>query len=304
MPKTSLSSLTLGSAEWLLLVVLSIIWGGSFFLIKIALEDLSPLLIVVGRIVVAAIALNTFVYFTGNKMPTTPATWGRFMIMGFLNNIIPFSLIAWGQTHISSSLASILNATNPLFIVVLAHFLTQDEKLTIPRFLGVLIGLVGAVVLIAPDLHSLSLQGWGQLAVLGGAIFYALGGIYARGLGQFPPMVVAAGTVTCSTLILLPMGLILEGSTALAAGGTSCLAVLTLGFLCTAIAYLLYFHLIAVAGATNAALVTFLIPISASILGILILHEKLEGNALIGMVLIFAGLAVIDGRLWRREKAL
>lgn len=303
MQKISLPNLTMGSAEWLSLVVLSVIWGGSFFLIKIALQDFSPLFIVVGRILVAAIALNAFVYGTGHKMPTSPATWGKFMIMGILNNIIPFSLIVWGQTHISSSLASILNATNPLFIVILAHFLTKDEKLTSQRFWGVVIGLVGAVVLIAPDLRSLSLEGWGQLAVLGGSIFYALGGIYARGLKQFPPMVVAAGTVTCSTLVLLPLGLILEGSKLVSARGTSWLAVLALGFLCTAIAYLLYFRLIAVAGATNAALVTFLIPISASILGIFILHEKLEGNALLGMILIFAGLAVIDGRLWRRARA-
>jgi drug/metabolite transporter (DMT)-like permease len=303
MQKISLPNLTMGGAEWLSLVVLSVIWGGSFFLIKIALQDFSPLFVVVGRIVVAAIALNLFVYGTGHKMPTSPATWGKFMIMGVLNNIIPFSLIVWGQTHISSSLASILNATNPLFIVILAHFLTKDEKLTIHRLLGVVIGLVGAVVLIAPDLHNLSWEGWGQLAVLGGAIFYAFGGIYARGLKQLPPMVVAAGTVTCSTLVLLPIGLILEGSKIATARGTSWLAVVTLGFLCTAIAYLLYFRLIAVAGATNAALVTFLIPISASILGIFILHEKLESNAIIGMTLIFAGLAVIDGRLWRRKKA-
>lgn len=292
----------MGGNEWLSLVVLSVIWGGSFFLIKIALQDFSPLFVVVGRIVVAAIALNLFVYGSGNKMPTSPATWGRFMVMGILNNIIPFSLIVWGQIHISSSLASILNATNPLFVVVLAHFLTKDEKLTVHRLLGVLIGLAGAVVLIAPDLRSLSWEGWGQLAVLGGSVFYALGGIYARGLKQLPPMVVAAGTVTCSTLVLFPIGLILEGSKIVTARGTSWLAVVTLGFLCTAIAYLLYFRLIAVAGATNAALVTFLIPISASILGIVILHEKLESNAMMGMILIFAGLAVIDGRLWRRKK--
>jgi len=302
MQKTSLSNLTMGRNEWLLLLILSVIWGGSFFLIKIALEDFSPLLVVTGRIIVAAIALNAFVYLTGNKMPTSPATWGRFMLMGLLNNLIPFSLITWGQMHISSSLTAILNATNPLFTVLLAHFLTQDEKLTINRFLGVVIGLVGTVVLIAPDFQQISLEGWGQLAVLGGAFCYSLAGIYTRGFRQFTPVVVAASTVSCSALVLLPISLIVGGADILKVRATAWLTILTLGFLCTAIAYLLYFHLIAVSGATNAALVTFLIPISALFLGIFILHERIEGNALAGMILILVGLAVIDGRLWLRQK--
>lgn len=284
--------------EWLLLVILSVLWGSSFFLIKIALADLQPLTVVLCRVGLAAIALTAFVYLSGQRMPTSSRIWGAFLVMGALNNLIPFSLIVWGQTQMDSSLAAILNATTPIFTVVLAHLLTHDERLTFNRLLGVLLGLCGVVVLVGSEvLRGLNLQGLGQLAVLGAAFSYSFAGIYGRRFRKLSAAVAAAGMLICTTLMMLPLTLILEQPWAVKPGMLTWGALLGLGLFSTAIAYLIYFHLLATAGATNLLLVTFLIPVSALLLGIFVLKERLGWNAFAGMALIFSGLAAIDGRL-------
>jgi drug/metabolite transporter (DMT)-like permease len=157
--------------EWLLLGTLSVLWGGSFFFSEIALDELGPLTVVLGRAGIAAVALIALVYLTGRRMPASPGLWGAFLVMGALNNLIPFSLIVWGQVHIDSGFASILNATTPLFTVVLAHVLTRDERMTANRLAGVVLGLCGVAVLVGPDvLRGLGVQGLAQLAVLGAAL--------------------------------------------------------------------------------------------------------------------------------------
>lgn len=289
---------------WLLLIILSVLWGGSFFFIKLTLNDLQPLTVVLGRVVLAAIALTTFAYFQGHRMPTSPQVWREFLIMGALNNLIPFSLISWGQLHIDSSLAAILNATTPVFGVVLAHFLTADERLTINRILGVICGFCGVAVLVGTEvLSGLQLRGIGQFAVLLAAFSYACAGIYGRRFRQLPATVAATGMVSETAVMMLPLTLVLERPWTASLNLISLGALLALGWLSTAIAYLLYFHILAIAGATNLLLVTFLIPMSAMLLGVLVLGERLEWNAFVGMVLIFVGLAAIDGRLFNRLSA-
>ncbi|MEE8506324.1 MAG: DMT family transporter, partial [Kiloniellales bacterium] len=262
----------MGGREWLLLVALSVLWGGSFFFSEVALNELRPFTVVLGRVGIAAVALVAFVYLTGRRMPGSPRLWGAFLVMGAMNNLIPFSLIVWAQVTIDSGLASILNATTPMFTVVLAHVLTRDERMTGNRLAGVLLGLGGVAVLVGPDiLHELGAQGLAQLAVLAAAASYACAGIYGRRFKELPPAVAAAGMVTGTAVMILPLALVLERPWNSSPGMVTWGAVLGLSLLSTALAYLIYFRILAAAGATNLLLVTFLIPVSALFLGMAVL---------------------------------
>lgn len=296
----------MGLAEWLLLLALSVLWGGSFLFIGIAVKELPPLTIVTLRVALAALALLVVVQVLGRGMPREPAAWRAFLGMGLLNNLVPFCLIVWGQTQIASGLASILNATTPLFGVVVAHLMTADEKMTGNRLAGVLFGLAGVAVMVGPA----ALAGLGdrllpQLAILGAALSYAFAGVFGRrfrALG-LQPLQTAAGQVSASTLMLAPVALIVERPWTLPMPGPATLAaVLALALLSTALAYILFFRILATAGTTNLMLVTFLIPVSAILLGALVLGEVPQMRQFAGMALIGAGLLAIDGRvaaLWR-----
>ncbi len=288
----------MGPLEWGLLIILSILWGGSFFFVEVALTELPPFTVVLGRVGFAAIALILFVYGVGHRMPVDFRLWGAFIVMGALNNLIPFSLIVWGQTQIASGLASILNATTPLFTVLLAHFFTKDEKMTPNRIVGVLLGLVGVTVMIGGEfLAGLGLGGIAKLAVLGAALSYAVAGIFGRRFEDTPPLVTAAGQVTATTVLMLPVVLLVDQPWNLPAPSlTTWGTVVCLALLSTAVAYLIYFRILATAGATNLLLVTFLIPVSAILLGVTILGERLEPRHFAGMALISLGLGAIDGR--------
>ena len=288
--------------EWLLLLVLSVLWGGSFFFIGIAVKALPPLIIVAVRVGVAALALNLIVRATGLRMPKEWAYWKAFLSMGLLNNLIPFCLIVWGQQHIASGLASIFNATTPLFTVIVAHIFTKDEKMSGGRLAGILVGFVGVAVIIGLDsLAGLGTNVLAQFAVLGAALSYSFAGVYGRrfkGMGVVP-LVTATGQVTASTLLLSPLALIVDRPWTLAMPGLGVWAALAgLALVSTALAYIIYFRILATAGATNLLLVTFLIPASAILLGVAFLGESLAGKDFIGMGLICLGLAAIDGRIF------
>lgn len=288
----------MGGAEWLLLVTLSVLWGWSFFFNAVALEGLPTLTVVFGRVSIAAGALWLVIGLSGQRPNVSLGLWLAFFAMGALNNAIPFSLIVWGQTRIGSGLASILNATTPLFTVVLAHWLTRDERMTPARLIGVLCGLLGVIVMIGPAvLEEFGLEVLAQLAVVGAAVSYAFAGIFGRRFKGTPPLVTAAGQLTGSTLIILPLALMVDRPWELAAPSLQTWgAVLGLALLSTAVAYVLYFRILARAGATNLLLVTFLVPVSALLLAVTILGEILEPRQMAGMVLIGLGLAAIDGR--------
>ncbi len=295
----------MGPAEWLLLLALAMLWGGSFFFAKLALAELHPFTLVLGRVGLAALALNLAAYASGHRMPTALRPWRAFLVMGALNNLLPFSLIFWGQTEIASGLAAILNATTPLFAVVLAHFLTRDERMTVERLSGVLLGVCGVIVMIGPEaLAGLSLHVLAQIAVLAAALSYACAGIFGRRFAGTPPLISAAGQLTGTTVMMLPLALLIDRPWTLPAptlGTWGALAALAL--LSTAAAYVIYFRILAAAGATNLLLVTFLIPPSALLLGATFLDERLDQGAFIGMALIALGLAAIDGRPLARLRA-
>jgi len=291
----------MGTREWLLLFVLSVLWGGSFFFVGVAVKALPPFTLVVLRVGLAALALHLVVRGAGLRMPTDGRTWAVFFGMGLLNNLIPFTLIVWGQSHIASGLASILNASTPLFTLVVAHLLTRDERLSGAKLAGVLVGFVGVAVIIGVD----SLTGVGddnlaQLAILGAALSYAFAGVFGRRFARMgvAPLVTATGQVSASTLMLLPLALLVDHPWSLTMPSVHVwAAVLGLALVSTALAYLIFFRILAVAGATNVMLVTLLIPVSAILLGALFLGERLATQDFAGMILIGAGLLVIDGRL-------
>ena len=293
---------TMAGREWVLLIILSVIWGGSFFFAEIALRELGPLTIVCSRVSFAAMALIAYVYISGSRMPTDPGSWWQFLVMGALNNTIPFTLIVWGQSQIDSGLASIINAMTPVSTVVLAHFLTSDEKLSPNKVFGIISGVLGVAVLIGPDaLVDLDGQTWGKIAILGAGISYSLAGIYGRRLKKHSTSVAATGMLVGSSVMMLPLALIFENPLDTSPSMMTWGSIVAIALLCTSVAYLLYFHILAKAGATNLMLVTLLVPVSALALGILILGEQLSSHAIIGMVLIFIGLACVDGRVLKRR---
>lgn len=292
---------TMTSSEWGMLLVLSLLWGGSFFFVGVAVKELPPVTIVVLRVGLAAAILNLVIGATGLRMPRDRRTWSAFFAMGFLNNVVPFCLIVGAQTHIASGLAAILNATTPLSTVIVAHLLTPDERMTGNRLLGVIVGFIGVVVMIGPAaLHELGASVAAQLAVLAAAVSYAFAGVYGRRFRRvgIAPMLTATGQVTASTVMLLPLALMVDQPWNLPVPSVPVWgAVLGLALLSTALAYVLYFRILTSAGATNLLLVTFLIPVSAIVLGSLILGERLSPTHLLGMAFIGGGLAAIDGRL-------
>ena len=290
---------TMGPREWFLVIALALVWGGAFFLGEVALVELPPFTIVFARVALAALALLLIVFLSGQTLPREAGVWGSFLVMGAINNVVPFSLIVWGQTEITGGLASVLNATTPVFTVLLAHVLTRDERLTAGKLTGVILGLVGVAVMIGPEaLKGLGAGVFAQLAVIGAAISYACAGIFGRRFAGRAPLVTATGQLTCSSLLLLPLALLVDRPWLLPLPGFETWgALIGLALLGTALAYLIYFQVLATAGATNVLLVTLLVPVSAILLGGLILGERLEAHHFPGMALIAVGLLAIDGRV-------
>jgi len=296
----------MGREAWVLLIALSVLWGGAFFFAAYAVREVPPLTLVLARVSLAAVALIGFAYLTGLRLPSDLKTWRSFFIMGVLNNCIPFSLIFWGQIYIASGLAAIFNATMPLFTVVLAHFLVNDEKLTMARTLGVVCGVAGVAIMIGPELlGTIGENVAAQLAILAAALSYGFASIFGRRFASQPPVITAAGQLSASSIILLPIVIYFEPLSSQTLPDLSIsAAVLALALLSTALAYVLFFRILKLAGATNVSLVTFLIPVSAIALGVVVLDEQIEFIHIAGMAFIATGLVAIDGRLvnWFRKK--
>lgn len=285
------------ASDWFWLVVLSLFWGASFFFGQVAVKEIPPLTLALGRVAIAAAILLIYLRIIGLRLPER-ALWPSLAVMACLNNVIPFALIYWSQQHIPSGLASILNATVPLFTILAAHALTHDDRITPARAAGVVIGFLGVITVIGPQgLREAGVHLAAQGASLLGAFFYALSGVYGRRFQKQKPAPVAAGLLLFSTLFLLPLSFLFDHPWTLPFPGVPALwSVLGVAAISTAAAFLIYFHVLARAGATNLLLVTFLVPISAILLGALFLNELLALRHFAGMAIIAIGLAVIDGR--------
>ena len=294
-------SKSMSAYEWLLLSILAILWGGSFFFAEIAISTVPPFTIVAARVSLAALTLIVFCVVAKLEIKITVEILSAYIGMGLLNNVIPFSLIVWGQTQIASSLASILNATTPLFTLVVAHFLTADEKMNTKKLIGVLVGFAGVVIMISPQLVG-QLNGTiiGQFLVLGAALSYAFSGVYGRRFKKLGvnPIVTATGQLIMSSLILIPIALVIDNPWRLAVPDLKVLlAIIALAILSTSLAYVIFFEILQRAGASNLLLVTFLIPVTAIFLGVLVLNEMLFLEQIVGMIILAVGLLVIDGRV-------
>ncbi len=286
---------------WAWLLSLSVLWGCSFFFAKVAIGELAPFTVVFGRVALAALALNIALAAAAQGLfrPGTP--WPAYFAMGLLNNVVPFSLIFWGQTHIASGEASILNATTPLFTIVVAHVLTADEKATGAKVIALLSGFAGVALLVGPDALGNAVSSLlAELACLGAALSYAFAGVYGRCFKAMgvAPLEAAAGQVTASSVLILPIMLMVDRPWSLPAAPSPTVwaALVGLALMSTALGYVLYFRILAAAGATNLLLVTFLMPLIAILLGGFFLDERLEPRHFAGMLLIGIGLAIIDGR--------
>ena len=290
--------------DWVMLITLATVWGGSFLFNTILVAELPVITIVAIRVTVAALALWGFVRVTGRKIPTSPQVWGALLILGVLNNAIPFSLIVQGQTQITSGLASILNATTPLFTILVAGFFLTDERFSVLRVLGVVVGFSGVILMVGPEaLSGLGDDFWAQLCALGAALSYGFASVFGRRFRELrvDPVMVATGQVTMSSLVLWPIALWIDGpQDIMGLSFKAAASMFGLAVLCTSFAYILYCLILERAGATNISLVTFLGPISAIILGVLVLGERIFIKEIMGMTLIGMGLAIIDGRLFQR----
>ena len=310
MPPTPRTQRPMTPLEWAMLLALATVWGGSFFFNAIAVRELPVFTVALSRVGLAAVLLMMLMRLRGERMPRGRRVWAAFFGMGLLNNAIPFSLIVWGQQHIASGVASILNAATPLFTVLLAHVMTRDERMTPGKLAGVLIGFAGVAVMIGAEaLRDLGVHLAAQAMCLAGAVSYAFAGIYGRRFKSMgiSPISTATGQVIASSLILAPLVMAVDRPWGLPVPGmTAILALVGVAAISTALAYVLYFRILATAGATNLLLVTFLIPVSAILLGGLFLGEALLPRHMAGMALIGAGLAAIDGRVWalRRWKGV
>lgn len=297
---------TMSGRDWGLIGLLSLLWAGSFFCTSFSLRELPPATIVALRISLGALSLLVVVHLAGIALPREPRMWLAFALLGLLNNLAPFYLIVWAQSHITSGLASIINATTPVSTAIVAHLLTTDEKLSGRRLSGVLISLGGAALMIGLDaLGSLGINILAQLACLAATWSYAYGGVYGRRFARLglDPRAVAAGMLCMSALIAAPVALAVDRPWTLPMPSAKVWAAIAgLGVLATGLAYVLYFRVLASAGANNALLTTFLIPPGAILLGALFLDERLSAHQALGMVIIALGLLIIDGRVlsWLR----
>ena len=298
---TTMIRTQMNRSDWGTLLVLALIWGAAFLFIGVAVRHVPPLTYVWLRLAIAAAAMWAFLRFKGTALDLPRSAWGSILLLALLNNALPFTLFGWGQTHIASGLASILNATTPIWGVVVAHLFTRDELLTPRKLAGVLLGFGGVALMIGPSLlTNLGSSALAQLACVTASLSYALAAVWARRFRKqgLSPLTVTTAQLTAGAAMMLPLALIVDQPWTMAMPPlTAWGSIVALAVVCSAFGYVLYFRLIDSSGATNALLVTLLVPPVAILLGSLFLAEVLAPQDFAGLALIALGLAAIDGRL-------
>ncbi len=290
--------------EWLLLWLLSILWGGSFFFSKVAVGGLLPLTIVFVRFSAAAILVYAYLRARHEVVPNGSGAWASFAVMGLLNNLIPAGLIVWGQRLIPSGLAAVLIATTPIFSLLAVRSMGGGARITPGKMLGIALGLAGTAVLLGVgDPSGPAPSVVGAAACLGAAVSYGFANAFGRRFQRLgiAPAVGAFGQMAATSVMALPLMLMLDRPWRLAAPDTEvCAAMAGLVVLSTALGYIIFFRILSGAGAVNVSLVTLLIPVTAVLLGGLVLGERLSLVEFAGMSLIGLGLVAVDGRAWGR----
>lgn len=300
----------MNTREWSAFLLLGLIWGASFMLIKIGLEAMQTVTLVAVRVFLGTLALWIVVWWRRLPVPTAAGVIGALTFMGLFNSAVPFSLITWGETTIASGLAAVLNSTTPLFTVVIAHVWLQDERISVPKMIGLLVGFVGVIVVIRGGSEELSFAALrsgdlgGQIAVILASASYAITAVFARRyLRGIHPFVAAAGQLTASSVFMTGAVFAFEWPVSVRLTAGPLLAVITLGIVNTGIAYVLYFFLISEAGATQTSLVTYVIPVVGLMLGFVFLDEPLSLAIILGFLLIVVGILLINRRRPRSEPA-
>jgi drug/metabolite transporter (DMT)-like permease len=295
----------LSPRAWMELSILSLIWGASFLSIRVALDEIPVMTSVAHRVVWAALAIWLVVALRRLPLPRDPRIWFAFLVMGLLNNVVPFTLMAWAQLHIETGLTSILNAATAIWGVIVAAMIFGDERLTLRKGAGVALGFAGVVVAIGADgLRGFDLRSAAQLAVILGTLSYALAGAWARArLTGLPPVLAAAGMLTASALFMVPLALAVDGAPVLPQSPATVVAVGYYALVSTALAYLLYYRILGMAGSGNLLLCTLMIPPVAILLGAVVRGEALDAGAFAGFGILALGLLILDGRLLRARPA-
>ncbi|HNS39160.1 MAG: DMT family transporter [Anaerolineae bacterium] len=284
----------------LLLVMLAAMWGPSFLFIKVAVEEIPPLTLVLGRVSIGAIFLLIVLLSQRRRLPRDRRLWKSLAVMAMLHNTLPWVLLSWGEQYIDSSLASILNGTTPIFTIVLAHFMVEDDRITSSKLLGVVLGFAGLFLLIVPSLtDGVQATTWGLVAVAVAAALYGVAIIYSREhLRGLPPLVAPATQLSLATLFMLPVTLLVDRPWTMESPSAAALgSLVALGILGTGLAFIVYYRLIETADSTYVSMVTYIIPVFGVILGVLVLDEQLTWHTLAGFALILFGVMVVNGLL-------
>ncbi len=281
--------------DYLLLLVLAAVWSSSFMLIKIAVATIAPMTLAAMRLAIAAVLLLGYALARGETIPFDVRSWGVFLFIGLFGNALPFSLIGWGEIHIDSGLAAILMGIMPVATAALAHSLIPDEPFNVWRGSGIAVGFGGLLVLVGVQaLGGLGTALLAQLAVLLGAVCYAVTTVFARRHAHLSGRVMAAGATMAGTLLVAPLAMVLERPWDLTPSPASLTATLVLGLVPTGLATLLYFHLIRAIGATGLSQVNYLIPMMGAGWGIWLLGERPGARAALALALIVTGIALVN----------
>ena len=296
----------MSGTAWLLLFALGFVWGGSFFCAEILLLTMSPFHIVFFRVAIAALAMLVFIHARGKRLPTDAASWLRFAVMGLFNNALPFSCIVFGQQYITGGLAAILNSSTAFIAVIMSGAVFQDERVTVPRLVGTMLGVGGVTVTIGVEhLSTLTLASIGQLLIIVASVSYAIASIFGRlQVNNHGVQVTATGMLIASAAWMLLLSLWVEGVPTLSLDTPSVLAILAYAIPCTSLAYLLYFALLREAGSANTMLVTIVIPPFALLLDALAIGELVGPREVLGFLIIALGLLILSGKIPLRPRAL
>lgn len=284
--------------EIFLLVILAFLWGGSFTLIKVAIDTVPPATIVLGRLIIGAALLLLLVQIKGIALPTSPALWGAFAIQGFLQSALPFTLISWGEKYIDSGLAGLLNSTPPLFAFLITFFILKQSDAPVRKFIGVVIGFIGVLVTLGPDVLSGTSENiWGQLAVTGSSISYAVAAIYARRFSDHPALLTAACSMIMATVLMVPVSFFADQPWTLTPSPEALWSIAALGVFSTTLAMVIYFRLVKTLGAVGVTSGSYLRAGFSVLLGAVFLGEHITSSLIGGMVLILLSVAVVTGQI-------
>ncbi len=292
--------------EWAAFSLLGLVWGSSFLWIKIGVQDVAPVTLAAFRLLFGLIGLLFVMRVQRQPVPRDLKVLSTYLVMGVLQAALPFALISWGETTIESSLAAILNGTLPLFTILIAHFWLHDERISLPRLIGLIVGFSGVVAVVSRELSigAIHRHVWGQLAVLAASCSYALGATFARRFRRGEsPVVQATMVVLTADVVLWLTALTVERPLHLPTVPITWVALVWLGLLGSCLAYLLYFYLINAWGPTRATLVTYVFPVVGLFLGILLLGEVADWHLIVGSLLVVSGIAIVNLKVRVRDPA-